>query len=115
MNEKQVNPDFVEIAKLAQAELDIKYVNYGNSWLTQNEAYWKQRIKNEVDEYVKSMTIDSEKRKLLNIFNMCAMAFTTVSETRSNLYVQDKCYLCKEKLSTHDIVLDTFRCRDRLT
>ena len=72
---EQINPNFGKIIQLCLKELDIKYPEYANSWLTCNKAYWIKRIGNEVEEYEKSMTHQSEKRKLLNIINMCAMAW----------------------------------------
>ena len=72
---EQVNPNFEIIIPLCIRELDIKYLDYGNSWMTCNKEYWIKRIGNEVEEYEKSMTTTSEKRKLLNIINMCAMAW----------------------------------------
>ena len=83
--EIQVNPNFEKIVPLCIKELDIKFPDYGNSWQTLNKTYWQQRIRNEVDEYQNSMTSISEKRKLLNIMNMCAMAYeTTKDETKTN-------------------------------
>jgi len=74
---EQINPDFEKIIPLCIRELDIKFPDYGNSWLTCKKRYWINRIGNEVEEYEKSMTLPSDKRKLLNIINMCAMAWET--------------------------------------
>lgn len=74
---EQINPDFETIIPLCIRELDIKFPDYKNSWLQCDKEYWIKRIGNEVDEYVKSMTLPSDKRKLLNIINMCAMAWET--------------------------------------
>lgn len=74
---EQINPDFEIIIPLCIKELDIKFPVYGNSWLTCRKDYWIKRIDNEIEEYTKSMTLPSDKRKLLNIINMCAMAWET--------------------------------------
>jgi len=76
--EKQINPNFEKIIPLCIRELDIKFPDYGNSWMTSGKDYWIKRIGNEVEEYEKSMTKISEKRKLLNIINMCAMAWDVI-------------------------------------
>ena len=75
MTRIQINPHFEKIIPLCIRELDIKFPDYGNSWMGVNKGYWIKRIGNEVEEYEKSMTPQSEKRKLLNIINMCAMAW----------------------------------------
>lgn len=76
--EKQINPDFEKIIPLCIRELNIKFPDYGNSWMECDKEYWIKRMGNEVEEYEKSMTLVSEKRKLLNIINMAAMAWETV-------------------------------------
>ena len=78
----QINPDFETIIPLCIKELDIKYPDYGNSWMREKKAYWIRRIGNEVEEYKKSMTPASEKRKLLNIINMAAMAWENLQNER---------------------------------
>jgi len=75
--EKQINPDFDKIIPLCIRELDIKFPDYKNSWMICDKEYWIKRIGNELEEYVKSMTLPSDKRKLLNIINMAAMAWET--------------------------------------
>jgi len=62
--EKQTNPDFDKIIKLCINELNIKFQEYGNSWVSCDKKYWIQRISNEVKEYEMSMTAQSEKRKI---------------------------------------------------
>jgi len=74
---EQMDPDFEKIISLCIKELDIKFPEYGNSWLECNKEYWIKRIGNEVKEYDMAMTPQSEKRKLLNIINMAAMAWET--------------------------------------
>lgn len=74
---EQINPDFEKIIPLCIKELDIKFPDYKNSWMVCDKAYWLKRIGNEVREYDMSMTPQSEKRKLLNIINMAAMAWET--------------------------------------
>ncbi len=75
MTEKQLNPDFECIIPFCQRELDIKFPDYGNSWTKETKEYWTKRIANEVAEYTNGMSDASDKRKLLNIINMAAMAF----------------------------------------
>jgi len=83
MKEKQINPDFEKIIPLCIRELDIKFPDYGNTWTRAEKEYWIKRIGNEVEEYVKSMSLSSEKRKLLNIINMCAMAWDNLDKRYS--------------------------------
>lgn len=78
MQTEQINPDFHIITELCKNELNIKFPEYGNSWMVgqcQTQEYWLQRIRNELEEYEKSMTEASKMRKLLNIINMGAMAY----------------------------------------
>ena len=82
---EQINPDFGKIIQLCLKELDIKYPDYGNSWMDGNKDYWIKRRGNEIEEYEKSMTPQSEKRKLLNIINMCAMAWEVTDDSERNL------------------------------
>lgn len=80
--EEQVNPDFDKIIPKCIKELEIKFSEYGNSWLICKTPYWFGRIGNEFQEYKKSMSNESAKRKLLNIINMCAMAYDNLEEGR---------------------------------
>lgn len=82
MTEKQINPNFGEIFPKCIIELNIKFPEYGNSWMTGSSEYWRQRISNEVEEYQKSMSLPSSKRKLLNLINMCAMAYENLDKGR---------------------------------
>ena len=82
MPEKQTNPDFGKIIPKCIKELDIKFSDYGNSWMVAKTPYWIKRIENEVDEYKKSMSDNSAKRKLLNIINMCAFVFDNLENGR---------------------------------
>ncbi len=79
LNEEQINPNFEKIIPLCIKELDIKFSDYGNSWMKEAKPYWSIRIINEVTEYNNSMSTASEKRKLLNIINMCAMAWENLN------------------------------------
>ncbi len=86
MNEKEeitrIDPDFGPLIVACVRELAIKYRQYGNTWLEQDDLYYKERLLKEVKEYVDSMTVESERRKLLNIVNIAAMAFQTASVNR---------------------------------
>ena len=82
MAEEQKNPDFEKIVPLCIHELDLKFHDYRNSWMTSYTPYWLKRISNELEEYQKSMTDQSAKRKLLNIINMCAMAWDNLENGR---------------------------------
>ncbi len=82
---KQQDPNFDEIIPLCRRELDIKFPDYGNSWMTSNTVYWVKRISNEIEEYEKSMMPASSKRKLLNIINMCAMAWDNLENKRMTI------------------------------
>jgi len=85
MTEQQQDPDFDKIIPLCQRELDIKFYDYGNSWMTSKTVYWVKRISNEIEEYEKSMMPTSSKRKLLNIINMCAMAWDNLENKRMTI------------------------------
>lgn len=86
MNEKEeitrIDPDFGALITKCIAELQIKYSQYGNTWLEQDDLYYKERLLKEVKEYAESMTVESEKRKLLNIVNIAAMAYQTAKTNR---------------------------------
>lgn len=103
-------PDYDKIIGLAIEEMKIKFKNYGNDWLKSDESYWKKRIFNECAEYRDSMTIDSEKRKLLNIINMCCMAFETAAKNRSSKYASTICQNCSEPLPVHMVLNNQFIC-----
>lgn len=83
--QSQINPDFHIITELCKNELNIKFAEYGNSWMQgqcKTQGYWLKRIANELEEYEKSMTETSAMRKLLNIINMAAMAYDNHREGR---------------------------------
>lgn len=79
---EQINPDLLGIISKCERELDIKFPDYGNSWMNEETPYWLKRIQNELDEYEKSMNKPSAKRKLLNIINMAAMAYDNLEKGR---------------------------------
>lgn len=70
----QLNPDFDKIIPLCIHELDIKFEQYGNSWLDMYRGYWDERLTNEIEEFKKALQPNARKRKLLNIINIAAMA-----------------------------------------
>ncbi len=78
----RIDPDFGALVVKCVEELKIKYSQYGNTWLEQDDLYYKERLMKEVSEYVDSMTVESERRKLLNIVNIAAMAFQTAAVNR---------------------------------
>ncbi len=84
MNEEvtRIDPDFGTLVTKCIEELGIKYRQYGNTWLEQDDLYYKERLEKEVKEYLDSMTVESEKRKLLNIVNIAAMAYQTAAVNR---------------------------------
>ena len=75
-------PHYEEVIVKCVHEMRIKFKNYGNDWLTSDDLYWKERLTKEIKEYCESMTIDSEKRKLLNIINIAMMAYETAETNR---------------------------------
>ncbi len=85
MTEEMRLPNYENLINKSAHEMSVKFINYGNDWLEKDAIYWKERILKEVKEYIESMTIDSEKRKLLNILNMIAMAYDTI-ENRGCIY-----------------------------
>lgn len=84
MPEEQINPNFEKIIPLCIRELTIKFPDYGNSWMKMLPEYWQKRLENEVDEYKKSLSPESAKRKLINIINIAAMAWETTPEIVQN-------------------------------
>ncbi len=98
---EQIDPDFEDIIEKCKQELKIKFPRYGNTWLEADDKYYKARLINEVDEYLKSMTVDSEKRKLLNIINIAAMAFQVAHVNRAKKYVPEMCPFCDKSLLRH--------------
>lgn len=106
----RMDPDIAHVIKLCKKELDIKYSQYGNTWLEQNDEYYKERLTKEVEEYVKSMTVESERRKLLNIINIAMMAHQTAAINRASKYVSTKCPNCVVPLSAHAVLQNEFRC-----
>lgn len=82
MTDQILVPDYQDIIEKCIKEMTIKYVNYGNDWLEADDLFWKERLTKEIKEYKNSMTIDSEKRKLLNIINIAAMAYETADTKR---------------------------------
>ena len=98
---EQIDPDFAEIIAMCLHELTIKFPSYGNVWLEQDDAYYKERLSKEVKEYVEAMTIDSEKRKLLNIINIAAMAHQTAKANRAKKFVPEICPFCDMSLLRH--------------
>ena len=78
MSEEIKLPHYEDLIVKGVHEMGIKFKNYGNDWVDKDAIYWKERILKEVKEYIDSMTVDSEKRKLINILNMIAMAYDTI-------------------------------------
>ena len=76
-NTEMFIPEFQGIIDKCIHELRIKFEAYGNSWMTESDGYWAERIINEADEFSKSLTEVAAKRKLLNLINMAAMAHET--------------------------------------
>ncbi len=107
----RMDPDLDGIIVLCKKELDIKYSQYGNTWLEQDDKYYKERLIKEVREYIESMTVESEKRKLLNIINIAAMAWQTAKNNRATRYVSTKCPNCVEPLSVHMVLRNVFVCK----
>ena len=108
----RIDPDFDTIIKKCLNEIKIKFPNYGNTWLEQDDKHYKERLKKEVDEYINSMTIDSERRKLLNIINLAAMAWQTAPVNRFKGYTLINCNICNKPLLEHYVKDGYFVCDD---
>ena len=108
----RIDPNFDDIIKRCLAEIKIKFPNYGNTWLEQDDEHYKKRIKKEVNEYIDSMSVDSERRKLINIINLAAMAWQTASVNRAETRISIKCPKCDKYLELHHIKDGYFVCDD---
>lgn len=108
--EERIDPDFDTIIEKCRKELEIKFPNYGNTWLESDDEYYKERLTNEVDEYIKSMTPDSERRKLLNIINIAAMAYQTALANRAVRQMSSKCIYCGDPVMMHMAAGDKLLC-----
>lgn len=111
-NETIALPDYQSIVKECIHEMQIKYERYGNTWLDQNDLYWKERLMNEVKEYCMANTIEAEKRKLFNIINIAALAKEVINNrgcrqhvvdfwiiaSSENKKIMDNCKECKCKV-----------------
>ena len=82
MTDEVLYPEFEKIIKACKGEIKTKYKQYGNNWVKADNMYWQIRLKNEVEEYVNSQSIVIEKRKLINIINIAAMAHDTAIANR---------------------------------
>ena len=80
-------PDYDKTIKECIHEMEIKFEKYGNEWKVLDDKYWKKRLSNEVDEYVKAIGIKAEERKLLNIVNIAALAIDTIENRGCNAHV----------------------------
>ena len=108
----RIDPDFDTIIKKCLDEIKIKFPNYGNTWLEEDEVFWKERILKEVKEYIDSMSVDSEQRKLLNIINLAAMAWQTAPVNRSKGRTLINCSKCRKPLLEHYVKDGYFVCND---
>ena len=81
----RIDPNVTEIIAKCIEQIKSKYPEYGNTWVDQNYKYYKKRLTNEVSEYVESLTVESERRKLLNIINIAAMAYQTAKANRTKI------------------------------
>lgn len=108
----RIDPDFSTIIGKCLDEIKTKFPNYGNTWLEKDNEHYKERIQKEVNEYIDSMTVDSERRKLLNIINLAAMAWQTALANRKQKYISARCNLCGKALMNHDIKDGYFICVD---
>ena len=93
MSEEIKLPHYEDLVVKGVHEMGIKFKNYGNDWVDKDAIYWKERILKEVKEYIDSMTVDSEKRKLINILNMVAMAYETVENRGCEQHIVDFEYI----------------------
>lgn len=80
----QKNPNFNKIISLCQHELDIKYEQYGNTWLDMYPGYWDERLANEVQEFSKALQYTARKRKLLNIINIASLSYVADKGPKTN-------------------------------
>lgn len=83
--EKIMLPNYEKFINECMHEMEIKFERYGNSWVSSKSNYWKERLFNEVDEYLKVNTKEQEYRKLLNVINIAMMAAETI-DNRSCKY-----------------------------
>lgn len=107
----RIDPDFDTIIKKCTEQLEIKFTAYRNTWLELDDAYYKERLFKEVDEYVKSMTVESERRKLLNIINIAAMAWETAKANRAERRIPVICTICGGSLVNHKMKDGFFICK----
>lgn len=106
----RMDPDFEEIIKLCRIEMEIKFPNYGNIWTEQDDKYFKERLRKEVNEYVASQTVDSERRKLINVMNIACMAWQTAMANRSTEMTSIMCTRCGKDLRKHMVTRGMFNC-----
>lgn len=78
----RVDPDYDKIVELCRREMEVKFPSYGNDWIEQDDVYYKTRLLKEVKEYNEAMTIEAERRKLINIVNIACMAHQTAAANR---------------------------------
>lgn len=76
-------PEFAQFTRDALKELVIKFPCYGNSWEQCDLDFWNKRLENEVEEFKKALTPAAKVRKLVNIFNIAAMARTVILRDES--------------------------------
>ena len=104
MSNKILYPAFAKIVKICKDEIKTKYKHYGNNWVTTHNLYWQTRLKNEVEEYINSMSREIEKRKLINIINIAAMAYDTAAIRGCVIHVVPFAFIMQSEdcsLATH--------------
>src|SRR5690606_42067070 len=67
-------PELSQFTKDALQEMVVKFPAYGNSWEKCDLDFWNKRLANEVEEFQKALTPAAKVRKLVNIYNIAAMA-----------------------------------------
>lgn len=84
--EKIQFPDFDSIIMHCKTLMSLKFPQYGNSWVTtdydmgfyhgfSSNRFWENRLKGEVEEFLKAKTVAEAKKELADIINVCSMIY----------------------------------------
>ncbi len=84
-------PDFNKIINHCKLVMNIKFKQYGNSWVdlrydpsttsSENE-FWIKRLDTEFKEFLNAKTVDESKKELVDMINVCSMIYENTGDKK---------------------------------
>jgi hypothetical protein len=73
-------PNWNSILEKCKEKIELKYPEYGNSWVDDFFFDWKSRLQGEVNEVEQYSDLSQEEKiaELIDVINICAMRITNL-------------------------------------